>query len=260
MADPEVGRQVTSQDAGIVEDIKEPLLEQDEHEHFSHRSPWLRAFVLGALDGLVSVACTIIGVSGGDASLDLMRLTGISAWVACAMAMGAGEWISVTSQKDCEEADIQKEIAVQAQGPEARAHELDELTQIYINRGLTPDLAREVAEELTAHDVIRAHARDELGIDLDDLSNPLQAALVSVLACTLGAAIPLLAGAFVHDAKMRIASVVLATAVGCFLFGATASALGGAGIFKGGFRVLFGGSLSMGITYGLGTAFGVTIG
>lgn len=111
---------------------------------YSHRSPWLRAFVLGALDGLVSVACTIVGVSGGQASLKLMRLTGISAWVACAMAMAAGELVSVASQKDCEEADIQKEKDMQEKGPDARAHELGELANIYVNRGLTPDLARQV--------------------------------------------------------------------------------------------------------------------
>lgn len=100
--------------------------------------------MLGALDGLVSVACTIVGVSGGQASLKLMRLTGISAWVACAMAMAAGELVSVASQKDCEEADIQKEKDMQEKGPDARAHELGELANIYVNRGLTPDLARQV--------------------------------------------------------------------------------------------------------------------
>ncbi|GAX80475.1 hypothetical protein CEUSTIGMA_g7914.t1 [Chlamydomonas eustigma] len=240
-------------------DVKEVLIEEDEHVHYSQRSPWLRAFVLGALDGLVSVACTILGVSGGNSSLALMRLAGISAWIACAMAMAAGEYISVSSQKDCEEADIQKEREIQAQGPEARAHELEELACIYENRGLDPILARKVAEELTAHDVILAHARDELGIDMDDMSDPYQAALVSAIACTLGAAIPLLAGAFVTDDNTRIGAVVGATAAGCALFGVTASALGGAGIVKGCLRVLIGGSLSMGITYGIGRAFGTTI-
>ncbi len=117
---------------------------------------------------------------------------GISAWVAGALALAAGEYISVSSQRDCEESDIQKEKDMQALGPAARAHELEELAEIYVNRGLDRGLARQVAEELTAHDVIRAHARDELGIDVDELQNPTQAAVVSAVACTLGAAIPLL--------------------------------------------------------------------
>ena len=134
----------------------------DEHEHYSQRSPWLRAFVLGALDGLVSVAATIVGVAGGSSSLQLMRITGVSAWVAGSLGMAAGEYVSVSSQRDCEEADIEKERAMQAKGPEARAHELEELALIYENRGLDKELARTVAEELSAHDVIRAHARDEV--------------------------------------------------------------------------------------------------
>ncbi|KAG1662055.1 hypothetical protein FOA52_005302 [Chlamydomonas sp. UWO 241] len=235
------------------------LHDVDEHTHFSHRSPWLRAFVLGALDGLVSVACTIVGVSGAESSLALMRLTGISAWVACTMAMAAGEWVSVASQRDCEEADIAKEKDMQNAGPTARAHELEELAQIYVNRGLSLDLARQVAEELTAHDVIRAHARDELGIDVDELPNPMQAALVSMAACTLGAAIPLLAGAFVQADHLRVYFVMVATALGCLMFGITASALGGAGITRGGLRVLLGGCLSMAITFAVGRAFGVVI-
>lgn len=128
------------------------------------------------------------------------------------------------------------------------------------NRGLDKDLARTVAEELSAHDVIRAHARDELGIDMDDMQNPIRAAYVSALACTMGAAIPLLAGAFVQDDMIRVPIVVGATAVGCFAFGSVASALGGAGILKGGLRVFIGGCLSMGITYGIGRALGTTIG
>jgi VIT1/CCC1 family predicted Fe2+/Mn2+ transporter len=108
--------------------------------------------------------------------------------------MAAGEYISVSSQRDCEESDIQKEKDTQTRGPEARAHELEELTEIYVNRGLDRGLARQVAEELTAHDVIRAHARDELGIDMDLLQKPVRVAVISSIACTLGAAIPLLAG------------------------------------------------------------------
>uniref|UniRef100_A0A7R9YTY6 Uncharacterized protein n=1 Tax=Chlamydomonas euryale TaxID=1486919 RepID=A0A7R9YTY6_9CHLO len=253
---------VDAEEGRTEEELQQALLESheiDEHVHYSHRSPWLRAFVLGALDGLVSVACTIVGVSGGNTDLALMRLTGISAWVACALAMASGEYVSVASQKDCQESDVQKEKEMQNAGPEARQHELEELAAIYENRGLTPELAKKVAEELTAHDVIRAHARDELGIDVDELADPLQAALVSMLACTLGAAIPLLTGSFVQNDELRVYWVMCATAIGCLMFGVSASALGGAGIIRGGLRVLIGGCLSMAITFGVGTAFGVAV-
>jgi VIT1/CCC1 family predicted Fe2+/Mn2+ transporter len=153
-----------------------------------------------------------------------------------------------------------KERDMQARGPEARKHELEELALIYENRGLDKELAMTVAEELTQHDVIRAHARDELGIDMDEMQNPIRAAYVSALACTLGASIPLLSGVFIEDEAIRVPVVVGATAVGCFLFGSVASALGGAGILKGGLRVFVGGILSMGITYGIGKALGTTVG
>jgi VIT1/CCC1 family predicted Fe2+/Mn2+ transporter len=229
----------------------------DEHEHLSHRRQWVRAFVLGAMDGLVSVGATMTGVTGGSSSLSLMRITGISAWIAGALAMAAGEYVSVSSQRDCEEADIQKERDMQALGPEARQHELEELALIWERRGLDKDLAMTVAEELTAHDVIRAHAKDELGIDMDDLQDPIRAAYVSALACTVGASIPLLAGAFIKQDVIRAPVVFCATAAGCFLFGSCASALGGAGILKGGVRVAIGGILAMGITFGISKAFGI---
>ncbi|KAL6753520.1 Ccc1 family [Haematococcus lacustris] len=231
----------------------------DEHIHYSQRAPWLRAFVLGANDGLVSVASIMLGVGGGSDDLHTMRLAGIAGWIAGATSMALGEYISVASQRDSEEADIQKEREQQAKGPAAREHELEELCEIYVNRGLSRELARQVALELTAVDVIKAHARDELGIDMDAMANPMQASLVSCVAFTLGAAMPLLSGAFIQDAKWRIMSVVLASAAGLAAFGYAGAALGGARVLVGTLRVLIGGCMAMGITYGIGYGFGTSV-
>ncbi|KAK9901345.1 hypothetical protein WJX75_007573 [Coccomyxa subellipsoidea] len=227
----------------------------DEHQHFSQRAPWLRAAVLGANDGLVSVASLMLGVEGGTNELHPVVLAGVAGLVAGALSMAVGEFVSVSSQRDAEEADIEKERKEQAKGPAARAHELEELTAIYEDRGLSHGLARQVAEELTAKDVIRAHARDELGIDVDDMTNPYQAAASSALAFIVGAGLPLLAAAFIEDPKMRILSVVLVSAFGLTTFGVTGAVLGGAGVLKGGTRVLVGGLVAMGITYGFGRLF-----
>jgi VIT1/CCC1 family predicted Fe2+/Mn2+ transporter len=230
--------------------------EDDEHEHFSHRAPWLRAFVLGANDGLVSVASLMLGVGAADGDLRSMVVSGVAGLAAGSLSMACGEFISVSSQRDAEEADVEKERAEQAKGPEARARELEELAGIYMARGLSEPLAREVARELTEVDVIRAHARDELGIDLDDMANPLQASLASALAFTVGAGVPLLAGAFLQDRAARIGSVVAATTAMMLVTGALGASLGGAPIWKGALRVLVGGWIAMALTFGIGTAFG----
>mmetsp|Transcript_2424 Transcript_2424/g.6264 ORF Transcript_2424/g.6264 Transcript_2424/m.6264 type:complete len:272 (-) Transcript_2424:581-1396(-) len=246
-------------------DLEEPLVvvhdaaapEYDEHIHYSHRAPWLRAFVLGANDGLVSVSSIMLGVAGGSSELKIMRLAGMAGWIAGALSMACGEYISVSSQRDTEAADIEKERREQEKGPAARAHELEELTQIYCNRGLSPDLARQVAEELTEKDVVRAHARDELGIDIDELANPWQAAIVSCLAFTLGAIIPILAGGFIADYQMRLYVTSAAATAGLALFGLTGAALGGANVLMGSLRVVIGGWLAMAATFGIGNLFGV---
>eukprot|EP00798_Chlamydomonas_sp_ICE-L_P007289 gene7289-405_t len=230
--------------------------EEDEHVHYSQRSPWLRAFVLGALDGLVSVASIMVGVGGGNQDLSAMRLAGCAGWIAGSLSMAVGEYISVASQKDSEEADIEKEREEQRKGPESQQRELEELAQIYVNRGLTKELARQVAEQMSAIDVIKAHARDELGIDIDELSNPTQAALVSCFAFTLGALFPLLAGSFLDDYQSRIICVIVVSLIGMVLFGLISSALGGARVMRGAMRVLVGGVLAMSLTYGVGYAFG----
>lgn len=230
------------------------------HQHFSHRSGWLRATVLGANDGLVSVSALLLGVSGGDGELRVMQLAGVAGLVAGALSMAVGEYISVSSQKDSEAADVEKERLEQLRGPEAQARELEELTQIYLSRGLTPDTARRCAEELTEADVVRAHARDELGIDVDDLANPLQAALASGASFVFGAAIPLLAGAFIRPQAARIASVLAATAAGLLFFGGLGARLGGAAVWPGALRVLAGGAAAMGASYGIGAAFTAAFG
>ncbi|KIZ03149.1 Fe(2+)/(Mn2+) transporter pcl1 [Monoraphidium neglectum] len=230
------------------------------HAHFSHRAPWLRAMVLGANDGLVSVAALMMGVGGADADLRVMQLAGVAGLVGGALSMACGEYISVSSQKDAEEADIEKERAEQAKGERAQQTELEELTAIYRSRGLSAPLARQVAVELTEKDVIRAHARDELGIDIDDLANPLQASLAGAVSFVFGAAIPLLAGAFVRSNVLRLVAVLLATTAGLLLFGGTGAALGGARVWRGSLRVLIGGWLAMGLTYGIGAAFSAAVG
>ena len=158
------------------------------------------------------------------------------------------------------QADVEKERREQEKGPAARAHELSELAEIYEERGLTKDLALAVAKQLTERDVIRAHARDELGIDLDDMSNPLQAAFASSASFTVGAAVPLLAAAFIQAEVPRLLSLIAASLVTLCALGATGAALGGAPKLKGSLRVLVGGGLAMGITYGIGRLFTINMG
>ncbi|GBF96679.1 Fe(2+) (Mn2+) transporter pcl1 [Raphidocelis subcapitata] len=228
----------------------------DEHDHYSHRAPWLRAMVLGANDGLVSVASLMMGIGGANDDIKAMQLAGLAGLVGGALSMACGEYISVSSQKDSEEADIEKERQEQMKGPAAKAREFEELVGIYMSRGLSEPLARQVAHELTEKDVIRAHARDELGIDLDDLANPVQASAASAVAFSLGAAVPLLTGAFIADALTRLLAVGAAATLGLALFGGSGAWLGGASVAKGSARVLVGGWLAMGITFGIGKLFG----
>lgn len=233
--------------------------EVDEHTHYSHRAPWLRAFVLGANDGLVSVSSLMLGVGGGSDSRKTLILSGLAGLVGGALSMACGEYISVASQRDAEEADIEKEREAQKAGSFTRRHELEELAGIYQSRGLSPELAMRVAVELTQMDVIRAHARDELGIDIDELANPAQASIVSAIAFTAGAGIPLLAGAFVRDPVARIVAVAVSATIGLMVFGAIGSWLGGAKRLRGALRVLIGGVLAMAITFGIGRAFGANV-
>lgn len=183
-------------------------------------------------------------------------LAGVAGLVAGALSMAAGEYISVASQRDAEMADVEKERLEQEKGPAARAAEEQELAAIYRARGLSPDLAAAVAAELSrGDDVVRHHARDELGIDLDDLANPLQAALSSAAAFTLGAAVPLLASAFIAAPAARLGALLAAACATLVALGAAGAALGGAPLWRGALRVLLGGGAAMAVTYGVGRLF-----
>lgn len=220
------------------------------------RSAWLRALVLGANDGLVSVSAVLVGVGAGSTDLGAIRLSGIAAIVGGALSMAVGEYISVSSQRDSEMADIETERMEQEKGPLAQARELHELTMIYVRRGLTYELAHKVAVELTRQDVVRAHARDELGIDVDDLANPGQAGIVSAICFTTGGIIPLLSAVFVSDPSARMISTLAGTTFGLLLFGFIGAFLGGARIFVGGMRVVVGGWLALAAVFLVGKLFG----
>jgi vacuolar iron transporter family protein len=220
--------------------------------HRSHRIGWLRAAVLGANDGIVSTASLIIGVAAAHATHGAILLTGVAGLAAGAMSMAAGEYVSVSSQSDTETADLAKERQELATEPD---HELDELTGIYVGRGLTPDLAHQVAVQLTAHDALAAHARDELGISEILTARPVQAALYSAGTFAIGAALPLLVAYFSST------NIVPYVAIMSLLFlaslGGLAAKAGGANIWKGTARVAFWGALAMAITAGVGSLFGV---
>eukprot|EP00271_Cylindrocystis_brebissonii_P015499 TRINITY_DN38409_c0_g1_i1.p1 TRINITY_DN38409_c0_g1~~TRINITY_DN38409_c0_g1_i1.p1 ORF type:complete len:274 (+),score=47.26 TRINITY_DN38409_c0_g1_i1:193-1014(+) len=226
------------------------------HEHLSHRSPWLRAALLGANDGLVSCASLMVGVGAVQTDHLSMIISGVSGLVAGACSMAIGEYVSVYGQRDTEEADLQKEKEEHEKGPAAREHELEELTQIYVERGLSYRLAREVAEELSKVDPIRAHARDELGIDMDDLSNPSQAAIVSGIAFSIGGMVPLLAASFIDDYTFRLSAVVISSTFAFMIFGGLGAFMGGASIWKASTRGTVGGWMAMLITYVALSLFG----
>ncbi|KAJ7539451.1 hypothetical protein O6H91_11G093600 [Diphasiastrum complanatum] len=227
------------------------LLHPHGHFHYSQRSSWLRAMILGANDGLVSVASLMIGVGAVKYNMKEIILSGLAGLVAGACSMAIGEYISVFSQRDTELADLEKEKQEHQDGPDAPARELEELTQIYVRRGLSYYLAKQVAVELSRGDVIKAHARDELGIDVDTLANPLQAAAASAFSFTFGATVPLLSGAFIVKFKIRLALLVVTSSLTLAAFGAIGARLGGASMLKAALRVLLGGWIAMIITYGI---------
>jgi VIT1/CCC1 family predicted Fe2+/Mn2+ transporter len=221
--------------------------------HRLHRIGWLRAAVLGANDGIVSTASLVIGVAAAGTTYDAILITGVAGLVAGAMSMAAGEYVSVSSQSDTEAADIARETEELATQPE---HELDELTGIYTLRGLTPELARQVAIQLTAHDALGTHARDELGIIDTMNAKPVQAAFASAGTFALGAALPLLV--VILASTSNIIPCVAATSL-FFLaaLGGLAAQAGGAGLLKGASRVAFWGVLAMAATAAVGNLFGV---
>ncbi|MFM9836196.1 MAG: VIT family protein [Methylophilaceae bacterium] len=221
--------------------------------HRSHRIGWLRAAVLGANDGIVSTASLIIGIAAANASHGTIVLSGAAGLVSGAMAMAAGEYVSVCSQSDTENADLAKETKELATEPE---HELQELTGIYISRGLAPELALQVATQLTAHDALGAHARDELGITEIMNARPVQAALASACTFAVGASLPLFV-ALIAPASQLILIVAITSLAFLAILGALAAKAGGANTWKGTARVAFWGVLAMAATAAVGSIFGV---
>ena len=221
--------------------------------HRIRRIGWLRAAVLGANDGIVSTSSLIIGVAAAGASQQSILLAGIAGLVAGAMSMAAGEYVSVKSQFDTEQADLQLERESLEQDFE---HEVGELAEIYEQRGLEADLARQVAEQLMEHDALGAHARDEIGISTSSRPRPIQATISSAVTFTLGAALPLLT-AWLFGGAGLITAVAIASLVFLATLGALAAWAGGASIVIGAVRVSFWGALAMLITAGVGRLFGV---
>lgn len=228
----------------------------DEHRHRSQHSNWLRAAVLGANDGIISTASLVIGVAAANGSHETILFTAVAGLIAGAMSMAAGEYVSVSSQADIEAADLAIESHAIATNHES---ELKELTHIYIDRGLVSELAQQVATQLMEHDALGAHARDELGFTGLSSAKPLQAALTSGLAFTLGAALPLLVAVFTAPEKTELI-VGMASLLSLSLLGALAAKVGGANVYIGITRVTFWGLLAMAATAIIGHLFGVATG
>ncbi len=220
--------------------------------HRSGRIAWLRAAVLGANDGIVSTASLILGVASAHAARENILIAGVAGLVAGAMSMAAGEYVSVSSQADTEQADLARERNELATSIES---ERKELADIYAGRGLDPALARQVAEQLMRHDALGAHARDELGISDSVRARPVQAALASAATFSIGALLPLLLVVFIPGESL-IPSVFCASLLFLASLGALAAGTGGAGLWKGAARVTFWGALAMGLTAGIGALFG----
>jgi VIT1/CCC1 family predicted Fe2+/Mn2+ transporter len=224
-------------------------------DHRSDRAGWLRAAVLGANDGIVSIAGLVVGVAASGASPGAVLASGVAGVVAGAMSMAAGEYVSVRSQVDTEHADLAKERQELAEQPEL---ELAELTHIWTRRGLDPALAHEVAVQLTAHDALGSHARDELGITETLRARPLQAALASAAAFAAGSLLPI--AAVLAAPASRVAPVTIAvTLVALCLSGALAARTGGAPIVRGAMRVVFWGAAAMGAAALVGRLFNVAV-
>ena len=223
--------------------------------HRTHRIGWLRAAVLGANDGIVSTASLVVGVAAASLSQGNILLTGIAGLVAGAMSMAAGEYVSVYSQADTENADLSRERAELEADPAA---ERRELTAIYVTRGLTPELAQQVAGQLTTHDALGAHARDELGISEVHTARPVQAALASAASFAVGAVLPLTVTALAPTQNL-IAWVSAMSIIFLAVLGGVSARAGGASVTMGAWRVTFWGALAMAVTAGAGSLFGAVV-
>lgn len=222
--------------------------------HRSGRSGWLRAAVLGANDGLISTSGLVVGVAAAQAAREPVLLAGLAGMVAGALSMAAGEYVSVSSQADVESADLDQERRALAAQPEA---ERAELAAIYVQRGLDPKLADQVAEQLSAHDALAAHARDEIGIITAMQARPVQAALASAAAFSLGAAAPVLMVFLLPPASL-VTAISASTVVLLAALGAVGARLGGASWLKGSLRVAFWGATAMALSGLIGKLFGTS--
>lgn len=230
-------------------------MQRHRERHKTERVGWLRAAVLGANDGIVSTASLVIGVAAAGADRQAILISGMAGLVAGAMSMAAGEYVSVKSQADTEKADLareRQELAVDDEG------ERMELAGIYVQRGLKPDLAREVADQLMAHDALGAHARDELGISEELKARPVQAAVFSAVSFAVGAALPLLIAVMFHG-TLTVPLVAAGSLVFLAVLGAVAARAGGANALIGAVRVMFWGAIAMAATALVGSLFGTTV-
>jgi vacuolar iron transporter family protein len=223
--------------------------------HRTDRAGWLRAAVLGANDGTISVASLVVGVAASGVTQQVILVTGVAGLVAGAMSMAAGEYVSVQSQADTERADIAREREELRTQPE---RETEELTQIYMKRGLERPLAEQVATQLMATDALEAHARDELGITATLRVRPVQAALASAASFGIGALVPIVAVLLAPTALVSQVATITAL-IALAVFGGAAAHAGGASVPQGAMRVAFWGALAMGLTAAAGSVFGVSI-
>ena len=229
---------------------------QHSETHRMHRIGWLRAAVLGANDGLISTASLVVGVAASAVDKPAVLIAGLAGIVAGAMSMATGEYVSVSSQSDTELADLERERRELEEQPEL---ELRELSFIYQKRGISPDLADQVAQQLTAHDALGAHARDELGITDITSANPIQAAIASAAAFSVGAILPILI-AWLSPRNTIVIGVAIATVIALAILGVISARLGGAAVLRPTLRVTLWGILAMLFTYGVGLLFNVSVG
>jgi vacuolar iron transporter family protein len=221
--------------------------------HKSGRTGWLRAAVLGSNDAIVSVSSLMIGIGATNASKQTILVAGVAGLVAGAMSMAVGEFVSVSAQRDSEQADIARETEELAASPAA---ELQELAGIYHHRGLDKELAMKVAQQLSAHDRLGAHLRDELGIEARTRARPLQAAWISAVSFAGFALVPIL-GLLVAPASLRIVAIAIVTLISLAALGLLGGRLGGASVGRAALRVTLGGALAMAITAGIGRLLGI---
>jgi vacuolar iron transporter family protein len=233
---------------GIRSSMPSPLPAGTKEKHFAGRSSWIRAGVLGANDGLISTSSLIVGVAAANVSRSAILIAGIAGLTAGAFSMAAGEYVSVSSQRDSERADLAIERKELADDP---ARELEELAEVYRLKGLDAELAYKVAVKLSETDPLKAHARDELGIDETRLANPWQAAIVSALTFTFGAILPVLV-VLVASTRSRTPALLVITVAGLVGLGTTGARLGGAPVGRAAIRVVVGGLLALGASIIIG--------